>query len=350
MHKGKTEIAENKKGNKKGNKRGDEGENKKENERGNKNRSENLKSLINECNFEPKKYWGQNFLMDKEVLADIVKTADLKKSDVVLEIGPGFGVLTKELAKKTSKVIAVEKDERLIKMLKRGLKGFKNVEIIHGDILKINIKNVIASEGAKRPSAAISDDNYNNTTGLLCPISGRARNDRMYYKIVANLPYYITSPVIRKFLEEKNPPKLMVLMVQKEVAERICAKPPKMSLLSVACQFYATPEIVRIVKKECFWPKPKVDSAIIKLKINNLQLATEFREQFFKIVKAGFSSPRKQLKNNLKRKLKLDEKTVEDWLLKNNIQPIQRSETLLVEDWINLTNSFPLSTPLQAPQ
>ena len=109
MHKGKTEVGENKKGNKKGNKRGDKGGNKKENERGNKNRSENLKSLINECNFEPKKYWGQNFLMDKEVLADIVKTADLKKSDVVLEIGPGFGVLTKELAKKTSKVIAVEK-------------------------------------------------------------------------------------------------------------------------------------------------------------------------------------------------------------------------------------------------
>ena len=179
MHKGKTDIGENKKGNKKGNKGGDEGGNKKENGRGNKNRSENLKSLINECNFEPKKYWGQNFLMDKEVLADIVKTADLKKSDVVLEIGPGFGVLTKELAKKTSKVIAVEKDERLIKMLKRELKGFKNVEIIHGDILKINIKNVIASEGAKRPSVAISNDNYNNTTGLLYPTSGRTRNNRM---------------------------------------------------------------------------------------------------------------------------------------------------------------------------
>jgi len=335
MRKGKTKVIKN------------------ENENENESRSGNLKSLIKERDFKPKKYLGQNFLRDEKVLKDIIKVAEIQPNDVILEIGPGFGVLTKELAKKANKVIAIEKDQRLVKILKGELEKFKNIEIVQGDILKTNIKNVIASEGeeVKRPSVAISDDNYNNTTGLLRPTSGRARNDKIYYKVVANLPYYITSPVIRKFLEEKNPPKLMVLMVQKEVAERICAQPPNMSLLSVACQLYSTPEIVRIVKKESFWPKPKVDSAIIKLNDINSMLGEQFSTALFlKIVKAGFSSPRKQLKNNLKRELKLDEKTVENWLLKNNIQPTQRSETLLVKDWINLTNSFPLSTPLQAPQ
>ncbi len=284
-----------------------------------------VKEILKKHHLIPKKYWGQNFLIDKAVLADIIRAADLKKNDVVLEIGPGLGTLTKELSRaiakqnqnKKGKIIAIEKDPRLVKILKEELRGFKNVGIVQGDILKL------------------TTDNLQLTTD---------------YKVVANLPYYITSPVIRKFLETKNPPKLMVLMVQKEVAERICSRPPKMSVLTVACQFYAKPGIIRIVKKECFFPQPKVDSTIIKLTTKNLQTTTEFCQHFFKIVKAGFSSPRKQLKNNLKRELKLDEKTVEDWLQKNNLQPIQRPETLSVKDWINLTSNLPPSILLQGPQ
>lgn len=253
--------------------------------------------------FKPKKYLGQNFLKDREVLKDIIKVAEIQSDDIILEIGPGLGVLTEELIKKAKKVIAIEKDERLVKILKEKFKDFKNIEIVPGDILKSNIQNLIS-----------------NTQ----------------YKVVANLPYYITSPVIRKFLEIENPPKLMVLMVQKEVAQRICAKPPRMSLLAVACQLYSKPKIVKIVKKESFLPKPKVDSAIIKLTTNNLQLTTEFREKFFKIVKAGFSSPRKQLKNNLK---EIFGNKTEKILEKVGINPTRRAETLSVEDWLKIYNA-----------
>ncbi len=291
--------------------------------------------MSNNTDFKPKKHLGQNFLQDRGVLKEIVGAAEIQPDDIILEIGPGLGILTAKLAKRAKRVIAIEKDERLVKILKKKFKDFKKIEIIKGDVLQTNIKNVIASERAKRPSVAISDDNYNNTTGLLRPTSGRARNDKMYYKVVANLPYYITSPVIRKFLEAENQPRLMVLMVQKEVAERICAKPPNMSLFAVACQLYSKPEIIKIVKKESFWPKPKVDSAIIKLKIKKSQPPPEFREKFFKIVKAGFSSPRKQLKNNLKKFFR--DKT-EKILEKAGINPTRRAETLSIEDWLKIYN------------
>jgi 16S rRNA (adenine1518-N6/adenine1519-N6)-dimethyltransferase len=160
--------------------------------------------------------------------------------------------------------------------------------------------------------------------------------------VVANLPYYITSPVIRKFLESKKPPKLMVLMIQKEVAERICAKPPKMSKLSVFCQFYGKPEIVSFVSKKSFWPQPKVDSAILKIVPRQFPLlgSVRFRAKFAKIVKAGFAQPRKQLINNLSKSLKLSREKVKEWLKKNNIAPSQRAESLNLEDWLKLTRTF----------
>jgi len=275
-----------------------------------------LRELLRKYGLKPRKHLGQNFLINKDILSEIIKAADLNKNDTVLEIGPGLGILTKELAKKVKKVIAIEKDEKLVKILKKELSHLKDVEIVEGDILKFNIQYLVSNK---------------------------------YYKVVANLPYYITSPVIRKFLEEGNPPpsakvstfvktsadrsggrpKLMVLMVQKEVAERICAKPPDMSLLSVAVQFYSQAKIVKIVKKECFWPRPKVDSAIIKLTTNNRQLTTINTNLFFKIVKAGFSQPRKQLKNNLKN---IFGKNTERILQKLKIEPTWRAETLSIDE------------------
>jgi len=272
--------------------------------------------------WRPSKGLGQNFLVSKEILKKIIKAAELKSSDIVLEIGPGIGTLTQELAKKVKKVIAVEKDRKMIEILREMLKGLprtepkvlvrgwnvRNVEIIRGDILKLDPKPY-----ALKP-----------------------------YKVVANLPYYIVSPVIRKFLESKNPPKEMILMVQKEVAKRICAKPPKMSILAVSVQFYAKTEILFYVSKNSFWPRPKVDGAVIKIVPKEPSTRPGLvvnKNLFFKVVKAGFSQPRKQLVNNLANGSKLNKEGVKKWLLKNKINPTQRAETLEIKDWLNLTRT-----------
>jgi len=274
-----------------------------------------IKNLLKKYQIRPSKRLGQNFLIDKGVIKKVIKSAKLCSEDIILEIGPGIGVITQELSKKTKKVIAVEKDPKMVEILKETLKDFKNVEIINKDILKYQIGAYGSSTTAK-----IKDKKY---------------------KIVANLPFYIVAPVIRKFLENNNPPQEMILITQKEVAQRICAKPPKMNLLAVSVQFYSRPKIISYVFKKSFWPVPKVDSAIIQIiPRSSAYGSTLFREQFFKIVKAGFSQPRKQLTNNLTRGLKLHKERVKVWLLKNNIQPIQRAETLNVNDWANLTKTF----------
>lgn len=266
------------------------------------------KTLLSSYQIKPNKGLGQNFLICKAVLKKIIETAELKRNDVVLEVGPGMGVLTKELAKSAEKIIAVEKDQKMCEILRKVLGGFNNVEIISADILKVGHWPLVIG----------------------------------HYKVLANLPYYITSPVIRKFLEAEHQPESMVLMVQKEVGQRICAKPPKMNLLAVSIQFYAKPKIISYVKKECFWPKPKVDGAILKISAFNQYKNSAFCQQFFKIVKAGFSQPRKQLANNLSKGLKLDKERVLPWLLKNNIQPSQRAETLTIAKWVDLTKTSKL--------
>ena len=288
-----------------------------------------IKNLLNKYGARPFKDWGQNFLIDKQVLKRVIESAKLKPNDVVLEIGPGIGVLTQELAKRVKKVIAVEKDKKMCEILKDLLEGWnvRNVEIIQDDILKIEklkIKN---------------------------------------YKIVANLPYYIVAPVIRKFLElPEARPREMILMVQKEVAQRICAKPPEMSILAISVQFYAKPEILFSVSKNSFWPKPKVDAAVIKIvpfdwskkfvwahsHFASKRRASAFRMLFFKIVRAGFAQPRKQIVNNLSEMLamspskgvKLNKEKVRGWLSENGIEPTQRAETLTIKDWAKLTKSY----------
>jgi 16S rRNA (adenine1518-N6/adenine1519-N6)-dimethyltransferase len=268
-----------------------------------------VKNLFKEYQIKPSKNFGQNFLINEKAIQKIIEAADIQSRDIILEIGPGIGAITQELAKKAKKVIAVEKDPKMVQILKETLQEFKNVEVIQNDILKLIFK---------------------------LPHS---------YKIVANLPFYLTPRVIRKFLEIPNPPKEMILIVQKEVAQRICAKPPKMNLLAVSVQIYADAEIISYISKKSFWPQPKVDSAIIKItskgrsvlpRISGGQTSTIF----FGIVKAGFAQPRKTILNNLKNGLKLDKDEIEKWLVENNIQLNQRAETLSVQDWLNLTKTL----------
>jgi len=286
-----------------------------------------IKDLLLKYNTHPSKIMGQNFLIDKPTLDKIIKTADMSRKDTILEIGPGIGTLTQELSKNAGKVIAIEKDKVMVEILKETLHDFNNIEIVQGNILKFSIFNFQFSN----------------------------------YKVVANIPYYLTSPIIRKFLEAENPhdqkigagankPDEIILMVQKEVAQRICAKPPRMSILAVSVQFYAEAKIISYVSKECFWPAPKVDSAIIKITPHSFSSlratakqsnnSTVSAETFFKIVKAGFLHPRKQLANNLSKTLKKGREEINTWLLKNNIKPTQRAETLNIQDWINLTNTM----------
>ena len=282
-----------------------------------------IKALLNRYLVYPSKGLGQNFLIDKSVLKKIIKAAELTKKDVILEIGPGIGNLTRELAHKAKRIIAVEKDPKLARILKETLKEFKNIQIIQGDILKIQ------------------DTRY---------------KIQDTYKIVANLPFYIAAPVIRKFLQLNNQPRVLVLMVQKEVAQRICASPakvfakqkfrrampPKMNLLAVSVQFYAEPEIISYVSKKSFWPEPKVDSAILKITPSGKKstIVGILPEEFFRVVKAGFSQPRKMLINNLSAKLRVKKGLIREILQKNHINPAQRPETLTIKDWVQIAKEF----------
>lgn len=266
-----------------------------------------IKELLGQHHTKLSQLMGQNFLINKAVLGNIVKAAQLNETDTVLEIGPGLGTLTGALAQKAKKVVSIEKDRAMIKILAETVKNYRNIEIIQGDILKINVGEYII------PSQT--------------------------YSVVSNIPYYLTSPLIRKLLESKNPPSSIILMVQKEVAQRICAKPPHMNLLAVSVQFYAEPNIIEYVSRDCFWPKPNVDSAIIKI-IPLKNRPDVNPDSFFNIVKAGFSHPRKQLLNNLSGSLKRDREAVSAWLLQHGINPTQRAQTLTIQNWINLAESI----------
>ena len=272
-----------------------------------------IKKLLKDNNLPTLKKFGQNFLVEKNILEKIIESACLKKDDIVLEIGPGLGVLTKELAAKCQKVIAIEKDKRIINLLKQNLAGFDNVEIVEADILKL--------------------DYCRCQTSTLCRCLTSTARD---YKIVANLPYNIALPVIRKFIETENPPQEMILMLQKEVGEKLCSK--KGSLPKIAVEFYAKAELLFKVPKTAFYPQPKVDGAVIRITKIQKNLPKINEKLFFKILKTGFSYPRKTILNNLS-KLK-EKKDTEIWLKKAGIDPIKRPENLLLADWVKLCNGF----------
>lgn len=264
-----------------------------------------LKGQMEKYELKPNKLLGQNFLVDKNALAKIVSTAELSKNDTVLEIGPGLGALTEKIGERAGKVIAVEKDKQLARILKEKFGSNKNIEVVEGDILKV--------------LGELKIENY---------------------KVVANIPYYLTSRLIRLLLESPQPPREIILTIQKEVAERICAKPPKMTLLSAAVQFYAQPKIMAHISKNAFWPKPKVDSAVIKI-TPAISLKTKKQsEKFFKIIKAGFSAPRKQLLNNLSRGLKYERGKLEKIMALLKIDPKQRAETLSINNWLKLSKEL----------
>jgi len=270
-----------------------------------------IKEILTQHDAKANKTLGQNFLTDKNVLQKIIEASEIKKTDTILEVGPGIGTLTQQLASRAGEVVAIEKDPAMCKILSETMAEFKNVTVVQDDILH-NTKDLI-----------------HNTN----------------YKVVANIPYYLTSPLIRKFLELNpsagGPPEFMVLMIQKEVAQRICAKPPKLNLLAVSVQFYAEPKIMSYVSKNSFFPAPKIDSAIIKITPKNI-IEKNNSDLFFKVVKAGFSHPRKQLLGNLVGELKIKKETAQNWLLQNNIKPTQRAETLSVEQWVQLAMNYEL--------
>lgn len=250
---------------------------------------------------------GQNFLNDPVVLEKIIQASSLKETDFVVEVGPGKGVLTEQLAKHVEKVVAIELDDALVPVLTQKFADTKNVEIIHKDILKINLPKLL------------SDYKLQTTN----------------YKLVANIPYYITSPIIRLFLEQEQQPQEIILMIQKEVAERIIEKPGKMSILSVSVQYYAQAEIMFSVSKNSFSPAPKVDSAVIKITPNK-KFEKEIDKKFFRLVKAGFSAKRKTLLNNLTSSLQLEKNLVEEKIKKAGLQPAVRAQELSIEDWKRL--------------
>lgn len=264
-----------------------------------------IKSILRENRIRPNKSFGQNFLVDKNVFEKIIETADLSNDDFVLEIGPGIGGLTNLLAQKAKLVLAIEKDYDLVTLLRKQFKSQNNIKIIHADILRYDLGQI---------------------------------KDR--YKVVANLPYQITSPCIRKFLTEENKPKEMILMVQREVAQRICAKPGtrERGFLTVLVEFFADAQIIENVDRTCFWPVPGVDSAILKIS-SKYQVVSSKQidpESFFRLVKAGFSQKRRQIHNPLKANLHLSKDRIFDILKKAGIRPEMRAEELSLKEWVKL--------------
>lgn len=271
---------------------------------------ERTTALLRRSGLRARKNLGQHFLIDEEVLEFILATSELDKTDIVVEIGSGLGVLTEELCRRAGRVITVELDDRLAESLNRRLSEYHNLTIINRDILKIP------------PPELFTEAGIILSTG---------------YKVVANLPYYITSPVLRHFLESELIPEMMVVMVQKEVAEEIAALPGKMSLLSLGIQLYGQPEIVRNVSAECFYPEPAVDSALVKIVPHEISpVGITDTETFFLFVKAGFSAARKQLANSLSNGLGVSKSEVQELLDNAGISPGRRAETLSLEEWAHL--------------
>ena len=276
------------------------------------------KRLLRHFDFRARKRLGQHFLVDEDVLQMVISAAGLTPTDVIIEIGPGLGVLTKELARQAGWVVAVELDNKLAGILKQDLASFGNVTIINADILQIEPADLLQE-----------------------PKAGVPLNIPFNYKVVADLPYYITSPVLRRFLEASVKPQIMVVMVQKEVAEAIVAEPGQMSVLSVSVQFYGKPRIISYVPAQCFYPAPEVDSAILRIELHPQPLvAVTDESSFFDLVRAGFSASRKQIVNSLAQGLVLPKAEVLPLLEKAGVVPQRRAETLTLDEWAQLWQIF----------
>lgn len=268
----------------------------------------NVPALLRDYHLFPKKGLGQNFLVDPEALRMIIQVADIPPGALVLEVGPGLGSLTRGLAQVARRVVAVELDGRLLPLLAQVLAGYQNVEVINGDILEIDPPQLMGEAG---------------------------------YLVVANIPYYITSALIRHLLSPEFKPARIVLTVQKEVAERICAAPGDLSLLALSVQVYGEAKKVLRISAGAFYPAPKVDSCVVRVDLYPQPLiASEQLDVFFKLARAGFNQKRKTLRNSLSAGLHLPLDRVSTLLLSVGIDPSRRAETLGLSEWKELTEAF----------
>lgn len=280
--------------------------------------SVSVRQILDKYSLRPRKGLGQHFLADPNILRKIVEAADLSPKEVVLEIGPGLGTLTRWLAEAVDRVVAVELDERMIGVLREEMAHLPNLELVQGDILQLD------------PVALIDD-----------PTSSDLGSPPLDYTVVANLPYYITSAAIRHLLEAEPPPNRLVLTVQLEVARRIVAEPGDMSLLAVSVQFYGRPRIVAKIPAGAFTPPPKVDSALVRIDTCGVpQVDVPDVEVFFRVARAGFAQKRKQLKNALGAGLGLPPDEVADVMARTGIEPQRRAQTLSLVEWAALACEF----------
>lgn len=268
----------------------------------------NVRNLLREYDLSPRKSLGQNFLVDNGALEKVVDAAEIEPIDVVLEIGAGLGSLTRFLSNVARKVVAVELDSHLIPILETVLGSEGNVELVYGDILKLD------------PARLIFVDQY---------------------LVVANIPYYITSAIFRHLLAAKRKPRRIVMTIQKEVAHRICAQPGDMSLLALSVQVFGKAKIVSKISAGSFYPAPNVDSAVIRVDLYPNPLVDESKlDTFFQLTRAGFGQKRKMLRKSLAAGLSLPVVKVEEMLLLNEIDSTRRAETLNLDEWGRLTEYY----------
>ncbi len=273
-----------------------------------------VREVLDRHGFTFSKGLGQNFLIDGNIVRKIVRSADIGKDDYVLEIGPGMGTLTEELALNAKKVIALEIDERLRPVLAETLDPYDNVEVIYGDVLKLPLREIIEDKCGGQP-----------------------------VKVVANLPYYVTTPIIGRLIEENLPLKSISVMVQKEVADRMVAKPHTKDYgsLTLFVGFYTEPQIMMKVPKTVFMPQPKIDSSVIRLNVKK-DLPDTNRDSYFKLVRAAFSKRRKTLINALSTYgLEADKEEIREALKRAGIEETVRGEDLHMDDYIRLARELP---------
>ncbi len=270
--------------------------------------------IIQKYRFDFRKKYGQNFLVDKNILDKIVAAADISRDDCVLEIGPGIGTMTQRLAEEAGEVVAVEIDGNLIPILEETLSGYDNVTVIHDDILKVDIEDIAKRHGG-RPM-----------------------------KVVANLPYYITTPIIMALFEKRLPLKSITVMVQQEVADRMGVGPgtKEYGALSLAVQYYARPEIITKVPAACFMPKPNVDSAVVRLtRYDEPPVEVEDERWLFTLIRASFNQRRKTLANGIANAgIGIGRGQVEDALAVTGLPPTTRGETLTLKQFADLSNAL----------
>lgn len=267
-----------------------------------------ITSILKKYDLRPDKGLGQNFLTDPNILDKITAIAGINPDDTVLEIGAGLGHMTAHLARTAGSVTAVELDHRLMPVLEENLASYSNIKLVKGDILNLDPKDLVQEDG---------------------------------YLVVANIPYYITSRIIRHLLESDHKPARIILTIQYEVAQRICAKDGKLSLLALSVLLYGEPHLELRIPAGAFYPKPEVDSAVIKIDLHQEPLLeTSLRNGFFEIVKAGFTHKRKTLRNSISKGLGWEAAKVENFLQSQGVDPRMRAENISIEQWLDLAHAY----------